>query len=92
MTVFYNLFGLVLNLFTEAGAKPIEQFNSFVVSFGPRIKAETSGITFFLQLSHIRTVHLVTGSSASAIKSTRAEDTSSPVKSSLCAIAFSYTL
>ena len=42
VTVFYNLFGLVLNVFTEAGAKPVEQFNSFVVSSGPRIKAETS--------------------------------------------------
>ena len=71
MTVFYNLFGLVLNLFTEAGAKPIEQFNSFVVSFGPRIKAETSGITFFLQHSQIPPVHLVTGFSASAHRSRR---------------------
>ena len=92
VTVFYNLFGLVLNVFTEAGAKPVEQFNSFVVSSGPRIKAETSGITFFLQLSQIPPVHLVTGSSASAIKSTWAEDTSSPVKSSLRAIACSSTL
>ena len=38
VTVFYNLFGLVLNVFTEAGAKPVEQFNSFVVFFGPRSK------------------------------------------------------
>ena len=58
VTVFYNLFGLVLNVFTEAGAKPVEQFNSFVVSFGPRSKLKPlvshsffSSFRFFLFIS-----------------------------------------
>ena len=91
VTVFYHLFGLVLNGITDTGAKLVVQFTSFLVPVGPRIKTETSGITFFLQLSQIPPVHLVAGSSANAIKSTWAEDASSPVKSSLCAIAFSST-
>ena len=70
VTIFYNLFGFILNGTTDAGAKLVVQFTSFLVPVGPRIKTETFTTTFLLKLSKFLSVHLVTGSSATAIKST----------------------
>ena len=70
VTIFYNLFGFILNGTTDAGAKLVVQFTSFLVPVGPRIKTETFTTTFLLKLSKFLPVHPVTGSSATAIKST----------------------
>ena len=66
MRVFFNLFGFSLNGTTEAGAKLVVQFMSFVVPVGPRIETETFATTFFLKLSKFLSLHLVTRFSARA--------------------------